>query len=135
MLFGDAHVEAYRRTDGEEGYEWRGTHCLLLMTTGRKTGEQRTAPLIFGKDGDDYLVVASKGGADEPPAWYLNLEETPAVELQVLGDVFPATARTANDEERARLWPVMVKEWPDYDVYQTKTERQIPIVILEPAAS
>jgi deazaflavin-dependent oxidoreductase (nitroreductase family) len=131
MLFGDAHVEAYRKTGGAEGYEWRGTHCLLLMTTGNKSGEQRTAPLIFGKDGDDYLVVASKGGADEPPAWYLNLEADPSVEVQVLADVFPAVARTANDEERARLWPVMTKEWPDYDQYQTKTERKIPIVILE----
>jgi deazaflavin-dependent oxidoreductase (nitroreductase family) len=132
MLFGDAHVEAYRRTDGEEGYDWRGTHCILLTTTGRKSGQKRTVPLIFGRDGDDYLVVASKGGADEPPAWYVNLEADPAVEVQDRGDVFRARARAANDEERARLWPVMTKEWPDYDAYQTKTERQIPIVILEP---
>jgi deazaflavin-dependent oxidoreductase (nitroreductase family) len=132
MLFGDAHVEAYRRTNGEEGYDWRGTHCLLLTTTGRKSGQQRTVPLIFGRDGDDYLIVASKGGADEPPAWYVNLEAEPAVEVQDRGDVFRAHARTASDDERARLWPVMTKEWPDYDAYQTKTERQIPIVILEP---
>jgi deazaflavin-dependent oxidoreductase (nitroreductase family) len=132
MLFGDAHVEAYRRTNGDEGYDWRGTHCILLTTTGNKSGQQRTVPLIFGRDGDDYLIVASKGGADEPPAWYVNLEADPAVEVQDRGDVFQAHARTANDEERARLWPVMTKEWPDYDAYQTKTERQIPIVILEP---
>jgi deazaflavin-dependent oxidoreductase (nitroreductase family) len=131
MLFGDAHVEAYRTTDGAEGYDWRGTHCLLLTTTGHRSGQERTVPLIFGKDGDDYLIVASKGGADEPPAWYVNLEANSSVEVQDRGDVFPAIARTANDEERARLWPVMTKEWPDYDAYQTKTERQIPIVILE----
>jgi deazaflavin-dependent oxidoreductase (nitroreductase family) len=135
MLFGDAHVEAYRRTNGEEGYDWRGTHCLLLTTTGHRSGEQRTVPLIFGRDGDDYLVVASKGGADEPPAWYVNLEANPSVEVQDRADIFRATARTASDEERARLWPVMTKEWPDYDEYQTKTERQIPIVILERAES
>jgi deazaflavin-dependent oxidoreductase (nitroreductase family) len=135
MLFGDAHVEAYRRTNGEEGYDWRGTHCLLLTTTGHRSGEQRTVPLIFGRDGDDYLVVASKGGADEPPAWYVNLEANPSVEVQDRADIFRAAARTASDEERARLWPVMTKEWPDYDEYQTKTERQIPIVILERAES
>jgi deazaflavin-dependent oxidoreductase (nitroreductase family) len=132
MLFGDAHVEAYRRTNGEEGYDWRGTHCILLTTTGHRSGAKRTVPLIFGRDGDDYLVVASKGGADEPPSWNVNLEADPAVEVQDRGDVFKAHARTANDEERARLWPVMTREWPDYDAYQQKTERQIPIVILAP---
>ena len=132
MLFGDEHVEAYRRTNGAEGYEWlKGSKIILLTTIGHRSGEERTVPLIFGKDGEDYLIVASKGGADEPPAWYVNLEANSSVEVQDRGDVFPAIARTANDEERARLWPVMTKEWPDYDAYQTKTERQIPIVILE----
>ena len=83
MLFGDEHVQRYRETGGEEGHDWQGTSCLLLTTKGRKSGEERTAPLIYGKSGDDYLIVASKGGADEPPAWYLNIEADPEVELQV----------------------------------------------------
>jgi deazaflavin-dependent oxidoreductase (nitroreductase family) len=134
MLFGDAHVEAYRKTDGAEGYDWQGgSHIILLTTTGHRSGEARTVPLIFGRDGADYLIVASKGGADEPPAWYVNLQADPSVEVQDRGDVFKATARTASDEERARLWPTMTAEWPAYDEYQTKTDRQIPIVILERA--
>ena len=88
-------------------------------------------PLIFGRDGDNYLIVASKGGADDPPAWYVNLEANPTVTVQDRGDVFKAVARTASDEEKPRLWPIMTKEWPDYDAYQTKTERPIPVVILE----
>jgi deazaflavin-dependent oxidoreductase (nitroreductase family) len=134
MLFGDAHVEAYRKTDGAEGYDWQGgSHIILLTTTGHRSGEARTVPLIFGRDGDDYMIVASKGGADEPPAWYVNLQADSSVEVQDRGDVFKATARTASDDERARLWPTMTAEWPAYDEYQTKTDRQIPIVILERA--
>ena len=131
MLFGDAHVEAYRKTNGEEGYDWRGTHCLLLTTTGHRSGEQRTVPLIFGRDGDDYLIVASKGGAPAPPAWFLNLEAESTVEVQVKGDRFKANARTATDEEKPRMWQKMVGAWPDYDAYQEKTDRQIPVVVLE----
>jgi deazaflavin-dependent oxidoreductase (nitroreductase family) len=134
VLYGKEHVDRYRATDGEEGHDWEnGSSTLLLTTTGRKSGEERTHPLIYGRDGDAYLVVASKGGADVPPAWYLNLEADPNVEVQVRGDRFKARARTAAPEERARLWPVMTKEWPAYDDYQTKTDRQIPIVVLERA--
>ena len=136
MLFGDAHVEAYRRTDGAEGYEWKdGSHIILLTTIGHRSGEERTVPLIFGKDGDDYLIVASKGGADEPPAWYVNLEANPEVTVQDRADVFKATARTATPEEQARLWPIVTKEWPPYDEYQTRTTRRIPVVVLERAAA
>jgi deazaflavin-dependent oxidoreductase (nitroreductase family) len=133
MLFGDAHVKAYRDTDGAEGHDWQGTQTILLTTTGHRSGEARTVPLIYGRDGESYLVVASKGGADEPPAWYVNLQADPAVEVQDRGDVFKARARTATDEEQARLWPIMTKEWPAYDEYQTKTERKIPVVVLERA--
>jgi deazaflavin-dependent oxidoreductase (nitroreductase family) len=133
MLFGQEHVDRYRATDGEEGHEWRGTKTLLLTTVGRKSGEERTAPLIYAADGDAYAIVASKGGADEPPAWYLNLSAHPDVEVQVEGDRFKARARTASAEEKARLWPTMVAEWPSYDEYQDRTEREIPIVILERA--
>jgi deazaflavin-dependent oxidoreductase (nitroreductase family) len=133
MLFGDAHVEAYRRTNGAEGYEWeKGSHIVLLTTIGHRSGEERTVPLIYGRHGDDYLLVASKGGADDPPAWYVNLVANPVVTLQDRADVFKAVARTASEEEKKTLWPIMTKEWPDYDEYQKKTERPIPVVILEP---
>jgi deazaflavin-dependent oxidoreductase (nitroreductase family) len=132
-LFGQEHVERYRATDGDEGHDWQGTHTLLLTTTGRRSGEQRTTPLIYGTHGDDHMVVASKGGADEPPAWYLNLEAQPEVEVQVKGDRFRARARTATAEEKPELWRIMVSEWPAYDEYQQKTSRDIPVVVLERA--
>jgi deazaflavin-dependent oxidoreductase (nitroreductase family) len=131
MLFGEEHVKRYQETDGAEGHEWQGTRALLLTTTGRKSGEQRTTPLIYGTAGDDYLIVASKGGADEPPAWYLNIEADPTVHLQVGADKFTAKARTATAEEKPALWTTMVGEWPAYDEYQTKTDRDIPVVVLE----
>src|ERR1700756_1742539 len=134
MLFGDEHTRRYRETGGEVGHDWQGTQTLLLTTTGRKSGKARELPLIYGRDGDDYLIVASKGGADTPPAWYLNLQSDPEVEVQGLDERFKAHARTATSEERARLWPTMTAEWPSYDEYQTKTDREIPIVVLERVA-
>jgi deazaflavin-dependent oxidoreductase (nitroreductase family) len=130
-LYGQEHIDRYLATDGEEGHDWNGTQALLLTTTGRKTGQERVSPLIYGRHGDDYLIVASKGGTPENPAWYLNLEANPEVGLQVKGDKFKARARTATPEEKAVMWPIMTKEWPDYDTYQTKTDRDIPIVVLE----
>jgi deazaflavin-dependent oxidoreductase (nitroreductase family) len=130
-LFGQEHVDRYRATDGAEGHDWNGTQTLLLTTTGRRSGEQRTTPLIYGRDGDDYVIVASKGGSDEPPAWYLNLSAEPRVELQVKDDRFEAKARTAGPEEKPALWKTMVAEWPSYDEYQHSTEREIPVVVLE----
>jgi deazaflavin-dependent oxidoreductase (nitroreductase family) len=130
-LFGQEHIDRYVATDGEEGHDWEGTQALILTTTGRRSGEQRRSPLIYGRHGDDYLVVASKGGAPEHPAWYLNLEANPEVEVQVKGDKFHALARAATPEEKAELWPIMTKEWPAYDGYQEKTERPIPVVVLE----
>jgi|ERR1700761_9130200 len=133
-LFGDQHVQRYIETDGEEGYDWRnGTKILLLFTTGRKSGEERANALIFEPDGADYLIVASKGGAPAPPAWFLNLEAEPEVEVQVKGDRFKARARTATEDEKPRMWQKMVDAWPDYDNYQEKTDRQIPVVVLERA--
>lgn len=131
MLFGQEHVDRYRATDGAEGHEWEGTQTLLLTTTGRKSGEPRTTPLIYAPDGDSYLIVASKGGWDAPPVWYLNLAADPEVEVQVKGDRFKARARTATAEEKSRLWERMVEEWPAYDEYQQRTEREIPVVVLE----
>jgi deazaflavin-dependent oxidoreductase (nitroreductase family) len=132
MLFGQEHVDRYVATDGEEGHEWRGTQALLLTTKGRRSGEPRTHPLIYGRHGDDYLIVASRGGAPKHPQWYLNLDADPEVEIPVKGDKIPVYARTASPEEKAELWPIMTKEWPDYDEYQTKTDRDIPVVVLEP---
>ena len=131
MLFGQEHVDRYRATDGEEGHDWRGAKVLLLTTTGRRSGEQRTTPLIYGRSDGDYMVVASKGGAPAPPAWYLNLSADPEVEVQVKGERFRARARTAGAEEKPPLWRTMTGEWPDYDAYQEKTEREIPVVVLE----
>jgi deazaflavin-dependent oxidoreductase (nitroreductase family) len=132
-LHGAEHVERYRATGGEEGHEWRGTQTLLLTTTGRRSGEPRTTPLIYGRNGDDYLVVASKGGSPAPPAWYLNLEESPEVEIQVKDRAMKARARTATPEEKPELWKIMTREWPDYDSYQENTDRVIPVVVIEPA--
>jgi deazaflavin-dependent oxidoreductase (nitroreductase family) len=132
-LFGDEHVRRYRETGGEVGHIWNGVPTLLLTTTGRKTGEQRTAPLIYGRDGDAFVVVASKGGAPQHPAWYLNLDADPQVELQVKDEVFPARARTATAEERPRLWQQLAEIWPAYDDYAQKTDREIPLVVLERA--
>ena len=131
-LIGDAHVKAYRETNGEQGYLWNGAPILLLTTTGRKSGEARTSALIFGRDGDDLLLVASQGGAPTHPNWYHNLNANPDVEVQVQGDVFRATARTANDDEKARLWSIMTDVWPNYDAYQERTDRAIPVVVLTP---
>src|SRR5512133_1939087 len=110
-LFGEEHVRRYRETDGEVGHRWkRGSKILLLTTKGRKSGESRTKPLIYEQDGDRYVIVASKGGAPAHPDWYLNLQQDPNVELQVLDEVFPARARTAEGEERERVIPVVVLE-------------------------
>jgi deazaflavin-dependent oxidoreductase (nitroreductase family) len=134
-LFGDEHVQRYIETNGEEGYDWRnGTKILVLFTKGRKSGEERANALIFEPDGDDYLIVASKGGAPAPPAWFVNLEAHPeSVEVQVKGDRFKANARTATPEEKPRMWQKMNEAWPDYDSYQEKTDREIPVVVLERA--
>jgi deazaflavin-dependent oxidoreductase (nitroreductase family) len=131
MLFGQEHVRRYLKTDGAEGHDWQGTTVLILTTTGRRSGEPRSTPLIYGKHGEDHVVVASKGGAEEEPAWYLNLSEAPEVTLQVRGDRFKARARTATAEEKPELWQMMTERWPAYDEYQQKTSRDIPVVVLE----
>jgi proline iminopeptidase len=131
-LYGDEHVKRYRETDGEVGHIWKkGSKTLLLTTKGRKSGEPRTTPLIYENADDNYVIVASKGGTPENPGWYENLTKDPEVELQVKDEVFPAHARTAEGEERERLWKLAAQQWPDYDEYQKKTDREIPVVVLE----
>jgi proline iminopeptidase len=131
-LYGEEHIRRYRETNGEEGFDWReGSHILLLTTTGRKTGNETTSALIFGMDGDNPVIVASKGGAPEHPGWYKNLVANPAAEVQIKGETFPVRARDAEGEERERLWRMMNTHWKHYDEYQQKTDRQIPVVVLE----
>ena len=125
------HTCQYLATDGEEGHMWRGAPTLVLTTRGRRSGIPRRTMLIYGQDGDRYLVVASQGGAPQHPSWYHNLLAHPEVEVQVRGDRFQARARPATAEEKPRLWQTMAAIWPAYDEYQTKTSRDIPVVILE----
>jgi deazaflavin-dependent oxidoreductase (nitroreductase family) len=132
-LVGADHIAAYRDSGGEVGYLWNGVPTLLLTVTGRRTGEQRTSALIFARDGDDYLVVASMGGAPMHPKWYLNLLANPAARIQVKAHELAVTARTATPEEKPRLWRLVTDVWPNYDVYQTRTERDIPVVVLSPS--
>jgi proline iminopeptidase len=131
-LFGDEHIAKYEATDGDVGYLWNGATCLVLHTKGRKTGELRKFPLIFGERGDDIILVASKGGAPEDPGWHLNLLANPDdVAVQIKGDVIPVRARVAEGDERTELWNLMLQQWPDYDGYQANTDREIPVVVLE----
>lgn len=131
-LIGEDHIRAYRESRGEVAYIWNGVPTLLLTATGRRTGRQRTSALIFGRDGDDYLVVASKGGAPSHPSWYLNLRAAPQANIQVRADELAVVARTASAEEKPRLWTIMTDMWPNYDVYQARTDRDIPVVVLSP---
>ncbi len=131
-LVGAEHVGRYQETDGDVGYEWNGVSTLLLTTTGRRSSQPRTNALIFGRDGDDYLIIASMGGAPSHPNWYLNLQDAPEAEIQVRGDHIPVVARTASPAEKPRLWKVMTGIWPNYDAYQSRTDRHIPLVVLTP---
>ena len=131
-LFGDEHVRRYRETGGAVGHIWRrGAKTLLLTTRGRKTGEPRTAPLIYESSPTGYVIVASNGGARRHPGWYRNLLRDPHVEVQVEDAVFPAEARTTTGDERAALWRLAAQQWPPYDEYETRTSREIPVVVLE----
>ncbi len=134
------HLSRYLATDGADGYLWDASlgggqglvPTLLLTTIGRKSGRDLTLPLIFGRSGPDYIVVASKGGAPAHPAWYLNLQANPEVRVQVKADKFTAHAHTADTAERAVLWPKMVDIYGPYAQYQTKTDRVIPVVVFRP---
>jgi proline iminopeptidase len=132
QLFGEEHVRRYRETDGEVGHIWKeGSTILLLTTTGRSSGRETTTPLIYGLDGDTPLIVASKGGAPDHPGWFKNLVKTPEVGVQINGERFRARARVAEGEERERLWEQMNHIWPHYDEYATRTDREIPVVVLD----
>ena len=124
---------AYRMTGGRVGGTFlRGAPVMLLTVVGRKSGRQLTVPLLYLRDGDQVVTVASKGGMDHHPLWYLNLVANPDVDVQIGKDVRPMRARTANDDERAHYWPKLVAMYRDYDDYQARTERKIPVVVLSP---
>ena len=131
-LFGDEHVRQYEATGGKVGHDWNGTSVLILHTIGRKSGETRKFPLIYGRDGASYVIVASKGGAPEHPGWYRNLLAHPDVKIQVGDKVLPVTARPGTAAEKARVWRIMTAQWPHYDEYQAGTTREIPVVLLSP---
>lgn len=134
-LFTRAHIAAYRATGGRIGHRFlRGSPVCLVDHVGRKSGTERTTPLIYGRDGDDVVIVASKGGHRKHPAWLLNLRAHPSATVQIWDEKWPVLAREAEEErERERLWSLMTEIWPDYDNYQAKTKRQIPIMVLERA--
>lgn len=126
------HIRKYVETNGAEGHEWQpGVFTLLLTTTGRKSGQPRRTALIYQPYGDAYVVVASNGGSADHPAWFKNVQRDDTVEVQVEADRFRARARVATGGERARLWELMTEVWPDYDEYAQKTDREIPVVVLE----
>jgi deazaflavin-dependent oxidoreductase (nitroreductase family) len=127
------HIQKYVESGGAEGYDWKGATILLLTTTGRRSGTQHRTALIYRQVGDDYVIVASRGGAPTHPAWYLNLTANPDVRIQVKDQEFAGRARVADGDERAELWSLMAEVWPDYNSYQTKTDRQIPVVVIERA--
>lgn len=126
------HRWLYETTRGGVGKRLVDNDMLLLTTTGRRTGRPHTVPLLYLRAGDTLVVIASYGGRDRHPVWYLNLVATPEVEVQVRNERFKARARTADPEERASWWPQVVAAYGDYAVYQTRTERVIPVVLLEP---
>ena len=131
QLYGKEHVRRYQETS-EVGHSWKeGSTILLLTTTGRRTGQETTTLLIYNLDGDTPVIVASQGGAPDHPGWFKNLSKTPEVGVQIRGDRFRARARVADGEERERLWELMNEVWPHYDEYATRTERVIPVVVLE----
>jgi proline iminopeptidase len=135
------HTNRYLSSGGTDGHMYKVTPpgypemtvpSLLLTTTGRKSGEKYIFPLYYGETGNSYIIVASKGGAPDHPSWYKNLLANPKVEVQVGTKKLWAKARTAAGDERARLWKEALKFWPPYADYEKKTEREIPVVVLDP---
>ena len=127
------HTREYVASDGKKGHKWSGVRCLVLTTTGRRSGFKRRTTLIYASDGDGFVVVGSNGGKKNSPQWYHNLVADPRVHVQVGAEKFEGVARVASGNERARLWPKMTKIWPEYDKYQQKVERELSVVVLEPS--
>ncbi len=132
-LIGSVHASLYKVSGGRIGRYIRGSEFVLLTTTGRKSGKQRTTPLLGLADGENWTLIASQGGHPQHPNWYLNLRDNPDVELQVGGEKTRMRAETAEGQDRARLWAKMTEQYSGYNGYQTLTERVIPVVVLRPA--
>jgi deazaflavin-dependent oxidoreductase (nitroreductase family) len=128
-----ANVAIYRSSGGRFGGRIKGAPVLLLDHVGRKSGKSRTTPVLYLTSGDDVVIVASRGGSDAQPAWWLNLKANPATTVQIGRERRNVVAREATAEERAELWPRLTAMYGDYAVYQTRTSREIPVVILSPA--
>jgi deazaflavin-dependent oxidoreductase (nitroreductase family) len=133
-LMSGVHTALYRATKGKLGGSMRKVPILLLTTKGRKTGKVRTTPLMYGRDGDDLVVVASVGGAPQNPAWFHNLKGHKA-QVQIGSEQWKVTARDVEGDERERLWQLMVGLWPSYAEYQKKTSRRLPVLVLERVSS
>ncbi len=132
-LFSAAHAFSYRLTGGRIGQRIAGAPVLLLTTTGCKSGKRRTAPLLYLGDGENYVIVASNGGSDRHPGWWLNLKKDPEAQVQIGKTRRPVRAERADEQEWARLWPLLVEMYSSYQEYQDGTQRKIPVVILRPA--
>jgi F420H(2)-dependent quinone reductase len=131
--FTQAHVRAYRLSGGRIAGSYRGSPVLLLDHVGRRSGKKHTSPLIYARDGDDLVIVASKGGSHKDPLWWLNLKERPETNVQVGSERRKVVARQATPDEKKRVWPVLVRVYPPYESYQQRTSRDIPVILLEPA--
>jgi F420H(2)-dependent quinone reductase len=127
-----AHAGVYRATGGKLFGRMGKSPILLLNTVGRKSGKKRTSPLLYVMDGEDFVIIASKGGASAHPAWYLNLIANPEAMVEVGDREVRVRAEEADSEEKSRLWQKMVEMYPAYDAYQEKTEREIPLLVLRP---
>ena len=124
------HALLYRMTGGRIGRRLVNNDMLLLSTTGRRTGRTHTVPLLYLRDGENLVVIASWGGRDDHPEWYLNLLANAAAQVQVNGNRHPMIAATANQSTRTRLWPKVLTAYDGYGIYQSRTDREIPVVIL-----
>jgi deazaflavin-dependent oxidoreductase (nitroreductase family) len=127
-----AHAGVYRATGGKLFGRMGKSPILLLNTVGRKSGKKRTSPLLYAMDGEDFVIIASKGGASAHPAWYLNLMANPEATVEIEDREVRVRAEEADSEEKSRLWQKMVEMYPAYDAYQEKTEREIPLLVLRP---
>ena len=132
-VFTRGHIELYKRSNGRLGGAWLGAPVLLLDHVGRRSGEHRTTPLLYLEDGDDLVIVGSRGGSDAMPAWWLNLRDKPETTVQVGGERRRVRARQASPEEKQRLWPRLVEMYSDFEAYQRRTDRDIPVIILSRA--
>lgn len=130
--FARGHIWAYEHTDGLIGHRLLWFPSALVTTTGRKSGEPRTTPTLYLRDGDQVILPASFGGRDADPAWYLNIKSDPKVHVQIRGERLDLTARDATAEERKRLWPKLIRMYPPYRNYREATDRVIPLVVCEP---